>query len=199
MMGFMAIEPVKIPQNVYVEDRIIGPLTIRQVLLTALGGGVSYVLWAMLQKSYGQSNVAIAIIAWIPCVVMILFAFVKVNDLSLARILLLLAERSQKTPIRTFSPRQGLSVTIRTFALQQQEKELPHTKLVQQSRIEEISSLVDTPPEQSQEPQPQPVDPQRIAVDPLPTVLKNPNGTPTPPQGAGAQRGTVSVLQDIHT
>ena len=40
----MPIEPVKIPQNVYIEDRIVGPLTLRQTLIMAIGGGFSYAL-----------------------------------------------------------------------------------------------------------------------------------------------------------
>ena len=47
----MPIDPVKIPQNVNIEDRIIGPVTLRHLILLMLGGGISYFLWTILKRS----------------------------------------------------------------------------------------------------------------------------------------------------
>lgn len=43
-----------------------------------------------------------------------LFALVKINDLSLLRICLLLIERLNKESVRTWGPRGGISITLRT-------------------------------------------------------------------------------------
>mgnify|MGYP003346360286 CR=1 FL=1 len=62
----MPIEPIKIPQNVYIEDRIVGPLTLKQVIIVTIGGGFSYALWAMLSKTYGAISIPIQVMVWLP-------------------------------------------------------------------------------------------------------------------------------------
>ena len=61
----MAIEAVKIPQNIYVEDRIIGPVTLKQLIITGLGMGISYVLYATVTKA-GVTNIPVLVACWIP-------------------------------------------------------------------------------------------------------------------------------------
>ncbi len=111
----MPIEPVKIPQNVYIEDRIIGPLTLRQIIISMLGIGFSYALWASVQKVYGYVPLHITIIVWVPGVLAVIFSFVRINDLSMTHILFLLIERFSKPQTRTYGPRRGLAVNARAF------------------------------------------------------------------------------------
>ncbi|MDD5075396.1 MAG: PrgI family protein, partial [Candidatus Peribacteraceae bacterium] len=80
----MAIDPVKIPQNVYVEDRIIGPITLRQLIIVLLTGGLSYAIWgAMKSANGGYIGIIGTIIAWIPCAIGVVFAFVKIQGIGL--------------------------------------------------------------------------------------------------------------------
>ena len=58
----MAIEPVKIPQNVYVEDRIIGPVTLKQLAMVGIGMGISYAIFASVNKN-GTVGIPISV-AW---------------------------------------------------------------------------------------------------------------------------------------
>ena len=145
----MPIEPVKIPQNVYIEDRIVGPLTLRQTLIMAIGGGFSYALWASIAKVYGSVPLAITILVWIPCAIAVAFALIKINDLSLMRICFLMFERFNKPSIRTFSPRRGISINIRV--LSQQDKAKKENPSMSQpatdersERIKELSSILDS-------------------------------------------------------
>ena len=96
----MPIDPVKIPQNVYIEDRIVGPLTLRQIITMAIGGGISYSIYASLAKAYGHVDLITTIIVWLPAVISAAFAVIKINDLTLSRILLLVIERMLKSPFR---------------------------------------------------------------------------------------------------
>ena len=139
----MPIEPVKIPQNVYIEDRIVGPLTLRQILIVAAGGGFSYALWASLSKTYGNIGLFLTVLVWIPAAVSVLFAFVKVNDLSMAKLLLLFLERIQKPTIRTWAPRQGIAINIRTMNLAETQKRPAETPKPAE-HLEELSSILDT-------------------------------------------------------
>ncbi|PIP65287.1 hypothetical protein COU77_02655 [Candidatus Peregrinibacteria bacterium CG10_big_fil_rev_8_21_14_0_10_49_16] len=144
----MPIEAVKIPQNVYIEDRIIGPITLKQLILSVIGSGISYLLWTGFSKAYGDQGVSIPliIISIIPAVIFMAFAFVKVNDLSLMRITLLSFERVVKPSIRIWTPRAGvpLSFTSITHVSKntQQEKDIQKKGKLS---AEELSSILDTP------------------------------------------------------
>lgn len=109
----MPIEPVKIPQNVYVEDRIIGPITLKQLLIVGIGTGISYAVYAMATKS-GPVGIPLTVILWTPALVAAAFAFVKVNDLSLFQVILLAIEHMNKPNQRTWIPHSGLSINIIT-------------------------------------------------------------------------------------
>ena len=118
----MPIDAVKIPQNVYIEDRIVGPLTLRQILTVALGGGFSYILYVTAQKTMGTPNLILTIILWIPAALSVVFAFVTVNDLSIFRLILLAFESMNKPATRLFEPRVGISVNIKTATTPEPEK-----------------------------------------------------------------------------
>lgn len=109
----MSIQPIKIPQNVYVEDRIIGPVTLRQIIVTGIGAGISYLLYSAFIRS-GLSSMPFQIAAWIPAVIGAAFAFLKINDLSLLSIILLIAEGMNKPHERVWTAHPGLSIVLVT-------------------------------------------------------------------------------------
>jgi hypothetical protein len=199
----MPIEPVKIPQNVQIEDRIIGPLSLRQIIIMALGAGFSYMLYAVVQRTYGYVNIPLTAVLWTPAVIAAAFALVKINDLSLLRICFLFLERLQKPSERTWGPRSGISITIRTSALTAQEQPktnrgaLPdkHDEIATLSTVvdqhmpiaqAEPETVVETEPpapvaETVSAPRP-PVNPDRIQVD-----------SPAP----AAKLSDLSVFRDV--
>jgi hypothetical protein len=145
----MPIEAVKIPQNVHIEDRIIGPLTLRQIIIMAVGGGVSYAIYASLVKAYGSLDIVTSVIIWIPAVLCAAFALIKINDLSLMRMLFLTLERLIKAPVRTWTPRQGISINIRMYAESEKQQRKRHQveqqdASVAQNKIQQLSSMIDT-------------------------------------------------------
>jgi hypothetical protein len=144
----MAIEPVKIPQNVYIEDQIIGPLTLRQIITIVLGGGFSYALWSVIAKAYGSPPILITVLVWIPAVVAAAFALIKINDLTLMRICFLMFEKMSKAPVRTWNPRTGMSITIWTKEPEKtpevpQQSTTVTVKPSREERIAELSSILD--------------------------------------------------------
>ena len=108
----MPIEAVKIPQNVYVEDRIIGPVTLKQLAITGIGAGISYMIYATATKLGASLPVLVA--AWVPAVIAGAFAFLKINDLSLFNIILLMIEGMQKPKQRYWSSHGGISINLIT-------------------------------------------------------------------------------------
>lgn len=142
----MSIDAVKIPQNVHIEDRIVGPLTLRQVIICALGGGFSYALWAMISKAYGSVPLPIQVMVWAPAALAAIFAFVRINDLSMMRICLLFMEKITKPSVRTWSPRRGIIINVRTFHTVPQSKNIADAivrKQASDSHLDELSSMLD--------------------------------------------------------
>jgi hypothetical protein len=109
----MAIEAVKIPQNVYVEDRIIGPITLKQLGITGIGAAISYVIYSIVTKA-GFNDVVSQVLCWVPALIGAMFAFFKINDLSLFSLILLTIESVNKPNERYWSPSPGLSINLIT-------------------------------------------------------------------------------------
>ncbi len=134
----MAIEPVKIPQNVYVEDTIVGPVTLRQLIITGVGCGISYALYSMvLKNSGGNISPYLTAILWIPGVVSAAFAFLKINDLNLFTIVLLCIERLNKPMTRTWIPHKG--ITINLITRPQENNDVVHAKSTE--NIEKLAGM----------------------------------------------------------
>jgi hypothetical protein len=69
----------KVPQDVQREDTIIGSLTLRQMAILGIGGGVAYAIYISLSKAYFLE-------IWLPPVAIIVIltlalAFVKVHNI----------------------------------------------------------------------------------------------------------------------
>lgn len=198
----MPIEAVKIPQNVQVEDRLIGPITLRQVMICLAGGGISFVIWNAM-KSIGTVTPVHFVVAWIPLVIAAAFAFVKIRNLSLLRIILLQIEKAQKPSKRTFGPRTGIAINIRTYFHTEQKKRysIDQTR-VAQDKFEHLSSVLDkeaahaphvgggitkdTPEEPEEDTpiaEPKPVNPSRVSAEPTDAAQPSIDGVqpPNPP------------------
>jgi len=134
----MALDPVKIPQNVYVEDRIIGPITLRQLIITGIGAGISYALYASVTKA-GVTNVIGLASCWIPAVIAAAFSFLKINDLTLFNIILLMIESTNKPSRRTWVSGSGLSINIITKAPKSPAKEFEEKRAKAGAHIADVT------------------------------------------------------------
>jgi len=94
----------KIPQNVGIEDRIVGPLTLRQLIILVVGFGTSYILFAILSKIY-ELNIFEYIVIALPMLLAAAFALIKINDVRLLKFILLFLEFSIKPKKRVWDHR----------------------------------------------------------------------------------------------
>jgi PrgI family protein len=148
----MTLEAVKIPQNVYIEDRIIGPVTLRQLIICGIGCGISYSIFSMATKG-GSVGIPMTIVLWIPAMISAAFAFVKVNDLTLFNIILLMIEHANKPNLRYWNSHPGISVNFisgQQQAVNEANKKLAEnavklTELTRQleKREQEVAKLAD--------------------------------------------------------
>jgi hypothetical protein len=147
---------VKIPQNVRVKDKLIGPLSLFQIIAIAAGGGISYTLFAIVQKSLGYVPTVAHLFIWIPLIVISAFAVIRINDIPLTRYSLLMIELMSKPRKRVWQPRKGiLAVASGAHILTSQkkkkkgeEKEAPVQKK-SEVRLDELSVILDREGEKS--------------------------------------------------
>lgn len=142
----------KIPQNVRREDTIIGPLTLKQLVILGVGGGLTYAVYTLLARNY-------YIEVWLlPTVFLglstLAFAFLKFNGIPFHKWLFLGAEYVYNPKKRTYSMGAGDVYAATLFAKvkegeekkTQEEMNKAERDRARLQKISEISKLVDTPP-----------------------------------------------------
>lgn len=138
----------KIPQNVRIEDKIVGPLTLRQLIYLGIGGGISYAIYVTLARTY-------FIEVWLPptaftALLTLAFTFVKINGIPFAKWLLLIIEYMYNPKKRTFMMGAGDTYEATLFAKEKKKvkKEEKMTKAERDAerikKLSEITKLVDS-------------------------------------------------------
>lgn len=69
----------RVPQNIDLPDKIIGPLTLQQFLWLLAGGAVFYIIYSWAMKMFGMTSLAV-LLGLPPVVLAGMFAFVKINE-----------------------------------------------------------------------------------------------------------------------
>ncbi len=136
----------KVPQDVLRPDKIVGFLTLRQLIIVALGGGISYSLYIILSKQY-------VLEIWLPPVVFVsvitlAFAFVKFHDIVFEKLILIFIEYKFRPRARTWQKMRGdavLSVLQNPigFIKEPQQKAAVLSSQDRRKKLEEITKLVD--------------------------------------------------------
>lgn len=81
----------KVPQNVEREDRIVGPLTLKQLIICTVGFGIAYSAYVYLgKKGYGLEVTLIPVLP--TALITVAIAFVRINDIPFTKWVLLLIE-----------------------------------------------------------------------------------------------------------
>ena len=137
----------KVPTNVQREDQIVGPLTLKQLIIVGVGGGISYAIYVSLAPYFIW-------LTWLPPVAIITLltlaiAFIKPLNLSFMKWVLLWLERmlmpqqrfwvqSSADPIPSYIPKVKPTTKAEKKA---EQKAL--TMEEKQRKIEELSKLLD--------------------------------------------------------
>lgn len=143
----------KVPQNVQREDTIIGPLTMKQLIIIGGGGGLAYAIYIILTKAGYFVEV------WLPPVALIViitvsFAFVKVHELTFYRFVLFFIEYTLLPKKRYFVLGAG---DVRRSLLASEEIKKPKgpeittevTKEEKRKKLEELVKAVERSPKGS--------------------------------------------------
>lgn len=135
----------KIPQNVGLADKIVGPLTLRQLIIVAAGAGTSYVLFAILNKLY-ELNILEYIVIVLPVLIAVAAALIKIKDISLPRYALLTLEFAIK-PKRRLWDHRGIAALVAPD-LREKKTEKKAIKEAEKKRgavnLDELSQVLDS-------------------------------------------------------
>lgn len=143
----------KIPQNVEVEDTIIGPITMRQLIVLAIGGGIAYLFYITLAKTYFFE-------VWGPPVIFfslmsICIAFVEIRNISFVKWVLLMFETMMLPKKRVWDKRQSTQFIFQQVSSsksptkktpvdkREQKKQEGYSHLQELTKALDVSSVLD--------------------------------------------------------
>lgn len=129
----------KVPQKIDLEDRIFGPLTMKQFGYVFGGGVIDYILFNTLYGLYGLTVFIIA--AFVPTVIAFALAFIKVQDRPFGEFIIsfLLFSLKPKVLIWGRTPDPAMKINK---APKKDHKIVPHKKIVR-SDLDALATIVD--------------------------------------------------------
>jgi len=136
----------KVPQDVLRPDKIVGFLTLRQLVICSIGGGLTYSLYIILNRQY-------LIEIWLPptvflTLITLAFAFFKFHDIVFEKLILIFIEYKFRPRARVWQKMKGdavlsvLSTPVRPGKSIQKGTQL--TEQERRKKLEEITKVVDT-------------------------------------------------------
>lgn len=137
----------KVPQDVQRADRIVGPLTMRQLIIAAIGGGIAYSLYLVLTKQY-------VIQIWLPpivfiAIITIAFAFFRFQNLPFEKVVLYFIEYKFRPRKRIFQKIKGdvLVSILKPIKTEKIDKKVLSKEKLDEEKLKklaEITSRLDT-------------------------------------------------------
>lgn len=129
-----------VPQFLDVEDKVIGPITVRQFIILLVAGGLVFV-------AYKVSDFTLFLL-WLLliAVLTIVFAFIKINGRPVHYLLLNIFETLNRPHLTLWDKRVTAAELKRTLRGVEVKPIVPHRvkPLVGSSRLAELSLIVDT-------------------------------------------------------
>ena len=131
----------KVPQNVYIEDKILPFMTMRQLIISGVGGGFTYMIYLSLEHQSPE--------IWIPPVVLlgaitVAVAFLKIHDIPFVKYILLVIERYLNETKRTWIKSSGdifLSSGSPSKKKELKKAEEKSTKTKEKTTIKDVDKL----------------------------------------------------------
>lgn len=132
----------KIPQDVQRPDKIVGPLTLRQLIIVGIGAGIAYSLYLVLSKQY-------VVQIWLIPVIFILlitaaFAFYRFHNIPFEKLILLFIEYKFRPRQRYFQKMQGdVFISVLQPPRKTVKGGLPNVKkeMLTEERLQRIAEL----------------------------------------------------------
>jgi len=130
----------KVPQNIDLEDKIIGPLTLIQFVYLMIGGAIFYIM-------FKAGNTALLVFVGIPAALIAVFlAFVKINDQPFSRFVVSLMSYMARPKQRVWHKEIELEGTPELQHVPKVVNKTPKpvAKAVEKSDLEKLAQILDT-------------------------------------------------------
>jgi PrgI family protein len=135
----------KVPQDVQRADRIVGPLTLRQLIICGIGFSIAYGIYTVLGRDYELITAIIPVI--VIALVTIVFAFVKPINLTFEKYILFLIESfilpRKRYWIKGTGDPSRLSYTPPKSAKKKLGKSIKKSELKKEKSISELTDILD--------------------------------------------------------
>lgn len=132
----------KVPQNVQREDTIIGPITMRQLIICGAGGAITYIIYVALAAKY-YVEVWLLPVA-LSAILTATFAFVKVHGMTFMTFLLYLIEYVFLPRKRVFVKGAGDVFMPEMITATAQKKPEAQKEMKPKKSIDELAQILDT-------------------------------------------------------
>jgi len=131
-----------VPQFIGVEDKVIGPITVRQFILMVIGGVFIFI-------AFKYTDITLFLfLAVVILILVFLFGFFKVNGLAFHNFLLNIMMSFKKPSLRVWNKKlsdEELQIFIhKPIKKKEQLKKAQKKKMISMSRLAELSLIVDT-------------------------------------------------------
>ena len=128
-----------VPQFIDVEDKVIGPITVRQFIILLFSGGLEFLSWKFSDFTlFLFESLLIAIFT-------ILFAFIKINGRPIHFFILNFIQTSKKPWLRLWNKEFNPSDLRKSMKKKESQiMIIPIKHMVGSSRLAELSLVVDT-------------------------------------------------------
>jgi len=135
----------KIPQNIGIEDKIVGPFSLRQLIILAIGGGISYALFTITSRIY-ELNIIEYIIIVLPAVFSLMAAMIKIHNVSFTKYILLTLEFAIKPKKRIWDHHGIAALTDPDLSNKGQVKKIEtiNTEKKKNLNLSDLSSVLDS-------------------------------------------------------
>jgi hypothetical protein len=140
----------KVPQNVQREDKIVGPLTLKQLIICGIGFAISYGIYNSLAKYYIWVTWILPV--GIVAIITVAFAFVRPLDMSFTKFILRWLEFTilprKRFWIQGAAEAFAPAFSIATTAAKSQAEKKAETKAMEMldkhKKLEEITKILNT-------------------------------------------------------
>jgi hypothetical protein len=130
-----------VPQFIEVEDKILGPITVRQFIFMIAGGVIVFL-------AFRFADLALFIvISLLTLFIVFLFGFFKVNGAPFHEFILHLIEAAKKPSLRVWNNEltdAEIKEYLKPQEIRETQEEQVRKEMVSSSRLAEISLIVDT-------------------------------------------------------
>lgn len=134
----------KVPQDVQREDTIIGPITLKQLIILGVGGGIAYAIYVSLSKTY-YAEIYLPPVA-IVAALTLAFAFLKVYSLPFHEFLMHFIEYHLLPKQRIWIQGAGYPLFLVTTEKKKEAKKVVDQKNIakKQRSLAQLTKVLDT-------------------------------------------------------